>query len=125
GSQAQYLRNAEDGMGWLSTADAGLDTVTSQLHRARDLATQAASTGSMTDAGRTAIVEELQQIRQSLIGAANSTYVDRPVFGGSTIATAVYNPDGSPVDPGSAAAVMRTVGDGVRVRVNIDAETAF
>ncbi|MFC7504870.1 hypothetical protein ACFQRR_22655, partial [Nocardioides sp. GCM10030258] len=40
--QAQYTRNAQDGIGWLTQIDTALDSATSTVRRARDLALQGA-----------------------------------------------------------------------------------
>jgi len=43
--QAQYSRNAQDGLGWLTQVDSALDSVTTTVKRARDLALQGANAG--------------------------------------------------------------------------------
>ena len=52
--QAQYARNADDGIGWLTQADSTLDSVTSAITKARDLALAGANTGAMGDTAREA-----------------------------------------------------------------------
>jgi flagellar hook-associated protein 3 FlgL len=121
----QHMRNATDGMGWLGTIDNTLSTMSSQLTRARDLAIQGASSGSVNMPGaREALASEVRNIRQSLISAANTTYLDRPVFGGTTNKEAAYT--GGAVfqgDPGTT--VARTIGDGPPIRVDITGPEVF
>lgn len=124
-NQNQYVRNAEDGLGWLSQLDSGLSTVMSQLQRGRDLATQGANTGVSNPASREALAVELRQLRASLIANANTSYLDRPVFGGASAATTAYNPDGTLTAPGSEAPVLRVIGDNIRVPVNMNAVDVF
>jgi flagellin-like hook-associated protein FlgL len=84
----QYGRNVSDGMGWLSTADSTLTSISSQVHRARDLILQGKSSGSYgTPQAREAVAMEIDNIRQAVLGQANTTYIDRPIFGGTTCRT--------------------------------------
>ncbi len=68
----QYRRNADDGIGWLSTADTALQSSVTQLRRARDLTVQSGS-GAMSAAGREAIATEIDGIRDGLLSLANTT----------------------------------------------------
>jgi flagellar hook-associated protein 3 FlgL len=123
--QQQYARNAEDGLGWLNTIDSSLQGAGDQLRRARDLALQGVN-GTTSAAGREALAAEVDQIRSGLLATANTTYLGRPVFGGTTAGTvafgatagvATYAGDGNPVN--------RTVADGVAVDVQLDGRQAF
>ncbi|QWC84745.1 hypothetical protein KLP28_14435 [Nocardioidaceae bacterium] len=117
--QAQFERNASDGLGWLAQTDSTLQSMTSQLQRAHQLAIAGANTGGLSVAGREAIATELEVLRSSLIATANQTYLDRPVLGGTTAGGVAVNPDGSVA--GDSGAVVRTIGEGIKVRVNLDA----
>lgn len=123
--QQQYARNAEDGLGWLTTIDATLQSTNHQLRRARDLALQGANAATGPQA-RVALAIEVEQLRDSLVAAANTTYLDRPVFGGTTAGSVAYD------DSGPAAAfvadtnpVRRTVADGVTIDVQLAGPAAF
>ena len=122
-SDAQYARNAQDGLGYMGTIDSTMTSMLDQSNRARDLLVQAASTGGVSADGRAAIASELSQIRESLISQANTQYLGRPVFGGTTGSPVAYNAAGTFV--GDANDVNRTVGDGVSVKVNVSGPTAF
>lgn len=119
---AQYLRNAEDGLGWLNQIDQTLSSSIFQVRRARYLALQGVNGATGTQA-REALATEVDQIREGLIAAANTTYLDRPVFGGVTAGDRAYNEDGTYA--GTAGAVQRTVADGVTVQVNAAADAVF
>ena len=120
----QYGRNADDGMAWLGTIDSALTGAMDQVHRVRDLVIQGMSSGAAGSAdGREAIAVEVDNIRASLIGVANTKYLDRPVFGGNTAGTAAYSDDGSYI--GDDGAVMRSVGDNTKVKVNATGAEAF
>ncbi|MBT8228030.1 MAG: flagellar hook protein [Dactylosporangium sp.] len=123
GRQQQHSRNADDGLGWLTVADSTLATVVGQVNRVRDLTLQAMNTGSYgPDAGE-AIVLEVVDIRRSLIGLANATYLDRPVFGGTTTGPVAFAADGSYA--GDAGSVIRAIADNTQVRVDVGGEETF
>jgi flagellar hook-associated protein 3 FlgL len=129
----QYNRNASDGNGWLTTVDTTLTSVNDLLSRARDLVVQAASTGSGDANSQQAIATELTQIRASVLQMANSSYLGRPIFGGTTAGSSAFQsgststiggqPDISYV--GDAGTVQRRIADGSTVRVDADASAAF
>ncbi|MFN8196543.1 MAG: flagellar hook-associated protein FlgL [Nocardioidaceae bacterium] len=121
--QQQYARNAADGSAWLNTADQALQNATDQVRRARDLALQGANSGSMSAQGREALAAEVDQLRQGLISTANTTYLDRPIFGGVTSGTKAYDATGAYI--GVDAPVVRAVANGVKVRVDVAGQTAF
>ncbi|RLV48795.1 flagellar hook-associated protein 3 [Nocardioides mangrovicus] len=118
----QYQTNATDGLAWLGEIDTTLGSVTDQLRTARDLAVQGNS-GSIDQTGRDALATQVDQVKASILSAANTTYLDRPVFGGTTSGTTAYDSTGAYT--GTSGSVSRTVGDSTRVRVDADAQTTF
>ena len=123
----QYQRNAQDGLGWLGTADTALQSGVAILHRLQVLVTQAASTGINNQSSRDAIATEVKSLKQQMLSVANTTYQDRPIFGGTTSKAAAYVADANGVVTyqGDTGTVMRTVGQNSQVKVNIDASQAF
>lgn len=119
----QWSRNAQDGLGWLGTIDNTLTGALPQISRARDLTVQGLNAGAMGQDARDALAKEVSGLRESLIGTANTTYLGRPVFGGTTGGTAAYASDGTYVGTGDA--VLRTAGDGDPVRVDVTGPEAF
>ncbi len=119
----QYARNAQDGMGWLGMTDSTLSSMTDQLRRARELTLQGANTGAQGAAAREALAIEVEQIRDGLLQMSNTRYLGRPIFGGITAGDRAF--DATATYVGTTGAVNRTVGDGVRVRVNVDADAVF
>ncbi len=116
--QKQYARNANDAVAWLNQIDATLSSMTDQVRRGRDLALRGANEGSVGPQAREALAIEVDQIRAGLLQTANATYLGRPVFGGITAGSQAYDQDGAYV--GEPGAVMRTVGDGVKIRVDVE-----
>ena len=121
--QQQYARNGQDGQGWLGTIDATLQSMVSQVTRARDLALQGANAATSGQTARDAMAAEIDQIREGMISGSNTQFLDRPVFGGATAGAIAYDSNGQYV--GQPATVNRTVADGVRVQVNVNGEDVF
>ena len=121
--QKQYIRNSEDGIGWLSQIDTTLTSALGQIRRARELGMEGANATSMGTQAREALAVEIDQIRDGLINAANATYLGRPVFGGVVNGERAYAPDGTFV--GTPGEVSRTVARGIKVPVNVDGPDAF
>jgi flagellar hook-associated protein 3 FlgL len=120
----QYGRNADDGLGWLGTVDSTLSGGVELLHAARDLVVQGLSPGSAGTAQTAlALADQVDGIRRTMLDIGNTTYLGRPVFGGTTSGRLAYDPTGAYV--GDAGRVLRTVGDGVQVRVDSAGPAVF
>jgi flagellar hook-associated protein 3 FlgL len=123
-AQEQYSRNAEDGLGWLGIIDSTLGNATTQVQRARDLTLQGISAGSASSPeAQLALATEIDGIRSSLIGSANTTYLGRPVFGGTMSGPLAYDPNGN--YQGDNGTVMRSVAPGVTVQVDASGPGTF
>ncbi len=120
---AQYDRNSGDGKTWLGTIDGTLQSMLTGVNRARDIVVQGSSTGAMSVTDRQALATEINGLRQSLLGDANTSLLGRPVFGGTTSGTAAYDATGAYV--GDSNVVTRTVGQGQKVRVDLTGPEAF
>jgi flagellar hook-associated protein 3 FlgL len=120
----QFSRNSDDGMGWLSMADTALTGSSTQLNRARELVLTGLSSGTAgSPEAREAIALEVENLRNAMLGLANITYLDRPVFGGTTAENVAYDDSGTYM--GDGGEVNRTVGANATVRVDTDGITAF
>lgn len=122
-SYEQYSRNANDGLGWLSAVESSLSESATLVNRARELTLQGLNSGVGSSTSREALKLEIDSIKEALIGQANSKYLDRPIFGGTTTASAAYTAAGT--YQGDAGAVVRTVGANAKVRVDASAQAAF
>jgi flagellar hook-associated protein 3 FlgL len=121
--QDQWARNANDGVGWLGTLDTALTSANSTLRRVRDLVVQGLSSGTNSAQSLQALATEVSSLKDTLIADANTNYLGRPVFGGTTAATAAYSSSGT--FQGDSVAVSRTIGAGNNVRVDVDGRDAF
>jgi flagellar hook-associated protein 3 FlgL len=122
GRNTQISRNLDDASSWLGTADNAMTSVVDQLERVRTLTVQARSASSDPTA-REAIANEIDTLRQSIIGLANSRYNDRAVFAGNASGGVAYTAAG--VYQGVSASVERTIAPGVRVQVNVNGDEVF
>ncbi|GAB3216265.1 flagellin [Kineococcus gypseus] len=82
----QAARNAQDGVNVAQTADGALSTATSILQRMRDLAVQAANSGSQDSDAQAAANTEFQQLSSELDRIARTTS-----FGGQKLLDGNYN----------------------------------
>jgi flagellar hook-associated protein 3 FlgL len=123
-AQEQYAANAQDGAAWLGTLDTTLQSVNTGLQRVRDLAVQAGNTGSLGPNERQAIAAEIKTLRGSLTGLANTTYLGRPVFGGTTAGGQAFDP-ATYSYVGDSGTVTRRVDDRTRVAVGADGPAVF
>lgn len=123
----QYGRNADDGVGWLGTIQDKLGDASTSVIRVRDLTVQALSSAN-NDQSRDALAVEIDNIRSTLLGEANSTYMNRPVFGGTTPGSVAYEQDPATGDityAGNASPTTRTVGPNAKVRIETTGPEAF
>jgi flagellar hook-associated protein 3 FlgL len=123
----QWSRNAADGIGWLGTIDQTLSDSLDAVRSARGLVVQGLNTGALSPDARNALAAQVDEIRATVIGLANTNYVDRPVFGGTTSGTKAYDANGVyvgnppppvPPIPGGSAGITRSVGADSAVRVD-------
>src|SRR6185437_5617585 len=120
----QYSRNADDGMAWLNTADTALTSAVEQVNRAKELVLSGMSSGSGgSQDARDAIALEMDNIRESVLNLANTQYLDRPVFGGTTTGQIAYNDDGTYA--GDTGQVLRTVSASAKIRVDTSGDEVF
>jgi flagellar hook-associated protein 3 FlgL len=119
----QYVRSADDGLGWLSTLDGTLTSASTLVQRARSLTLQGLNSGSNSAESRNALATEIDQIKSSMVGYANTTYLDRPVFGGTTTQSKAFDDTGAFI--GNQDSVVRTIGPNSQVRVDADGVAAF
>lgn len=123
-AEERYSRANDDALGWLSTTDGALQASVSTLHRVRELAVKAGS-NTLSAVDREAIATELDELRGSLLSSANTTYLGRPVFAGTSgDGVAFAEAGGSAVATGTGT-VERELARGVKVRVDTPGSEAF
>ncbi|MNK51087.1 Flagellar hook-associated protein 3 [compost metagenome] len=80
--QEQYQENIRDAGTWLKLTDGALDEAYSVMDRARELAVRGANDPNQV-AERTAMAEEVKQLREQLQVISNSEINGRFIFGGT------------------------------------------
>src|SRR5690625_3750299 len=130
---AQYMRNTADGNAWLTTIDDAMGDALTALRRGRDLVVNGASTGTQGPSSRAAIASELRATADQLFETANTSYLGRSVFAGTSTSSAfelVRNDDGTVRSykyTGSEAGteVLRRVSDSTEIRVDSRGDQVF
>jgi len=118
----QLDRNASDGLARLGTTDNALQDGLSTLRSVRD-AVVSGNNAAMSPTDREALAEQVDGLRQSLLATANTTYLNQPIFAGTSSASTAYDPNGT--YQGDTGAVSRTIAPGVSVTVNATGIDAF
>lgn len=122
-SNAQELRNAQDGQAWVQGADNQLQQADGILQEVRNLTVQAASsTDSTTDA---AIAAQIRSLRDQLVSIANAQQGGRGLFAGFASGPAVTQVAGTWTYTGDAGQVQRRVGPQEKVSVNVTGDQVF
>jgi flagellar hook-associated protein 3 FlgL len=119
----QMSRNANDSVGWLDTTDRALQSASSMVIRARQLLLQGQN-GSSGVPEREALAQEVDKLRESMLALANTTYLGRPVFAGTSTSPVAYNAT-TGAFVGNTAPVERSIADNVAVQVNVTGPDAF
>jgi flagellar hook-associated protein 3 FlgL len=118
----QYARNLSDAQGWLGNADNALTSTVTQLQKVNDLVLQA-SNSSLDANARQGIATQIDSIRKSLIGVANTQYAGRPIFAGTAGGDVAYDASGNYV--GVSSTLERNIAPGQRIQVNVNGDSVF
>jgi flagellar hook-associated protein 3 FlgL len=120
----KYSVNADDAVGRLGVVQDNLQSSVELLTVARNLTLEAKSGGQSTAEANKARAAQLEQIKGNLVQFANSKYLDRPVFGGSTPDSAAYDTSGKYVGE-EAGQTLRAIGPNAKVRVDVRGPEVF
>ena len=124
----QYLSNMDQATSWLNTTDASLGSVTDLLHRARELAVQAAN-GTLTPQDMSAIQSEVTQIQQNALDLSHAKYGAYYLFSGTRsdqpgyVQAAPSSVSGAYT--GNSQPILREISPGVSMAVNTDPTSTF
>lgn len=125
-ANAQYSRNADNGVGWLATTDSALSDTKNILDRVRFLTVQGANDGAMSATAKEAIATELDGLKTDLLATANTSFQGRSVFAGSSDAGVAFTPGTPPAFTGiTGSTVQRRIADGTTVKVDTDGAAVF
>ncbi len=125
---AQYARNINDGLAWLTQSEAAFDDATGVLHRVRELAVEGAD-GHLTIEDTRAIAKEVDTMLDQMVTVANANIGDKYIFAGLNNAYPPFKRDGNNPDiinfTGDNEELLREIAPGARFKVNSGAEEIF
>src|SRR3712207_1733759 len=87
----QQANNISDAQSWMNQTDSTLQNMLDVAHRVRNLTVQGLNSGATSTSSATAIAAEVKALRESLLGMANTTVQERPIFGGVTAGSTAYD----------------------------------
>jgi flagellar hook-associated protein 3 FlgL len=117
-STTAYRSSVDESRSWLDATDTALSSVGDIVQRVRELTLKAAN-GSTTPAGRQSIKLEVDQLTEQAKSTLNSAYDGRHLFSGTATDTAPYSAATGDAYQGDSGAVVRQIGPGVSVQVNM------
>jgi flagellar hook-associated protein 3 FlgL len=117
-STSAYRTAVDESRSWLDATDTALESLGGIVQRVRELTLQAAN-GATTPTGRQSIKLEVDQLTEQLKTTLNSAFDGRRLFSGTATDTPPYSAATGDVYQGDAGAVVRQIGPGVSVQVNI------
>ncbi|MBO8130519.1 MAG: flagellar hook-associated protein 3 [Candidatus Marinimicrobia bacterium] len=115
-----FLQNVEDALGWVDNTNSILDNIYSNVIRLKGIAIQGADK-SLNDLERKTLSEQVEAIIDNVVSAANSTYLGKYVFAGtSTKGEKPFTYDGNQVIyNGNEGKIYRRVADNYSIVLNV------
>jgi flagellar hook-associated protein 3 FlgL len=114
----QLQKNVDDALSWQGVTEVALSRITDVAQRARELLVQGASDSNGPNE-RQSIAKEIDQLIETAKTEANGQYAGRYIFAGTTTTTRPYNVGGGDAYSGDNGNIVRTIGPGVSVPVNV------
>lgn len=119
----QRVRTTESTRDRLALADTALVGASDIMIRAKELAVRASNSGVSDTESRAALAAEMRSLREELLGTANTEYLGRPIFSGTTAGPAYDATSGAYL--GDGVIETRTVSEGVQIAANVTGEQVF
>jgi flagellar hook-associated protein 3 FlgL len=118
-----YGTAVDESRSWLDATDSALSSINDIVQTARELTVQAAN-GATTPAARQSIKVQLDALTEQLKTTLNGAYDGRYIFSGTATDTPPYDLTSATPDAyqGDANPVVRQIGPGVSVQVNVTAD---
>jgi flagellar hook-associated protein 3 FlgL len=108
----------DESKSWLDASDAALSSLNDIVQHVRELTVQAAN-GATSDAGRQAIKAQIDQLTEEAKTTLNGAFDGRYLFSGQATGTPPYSAATGDAYQGDANPILRQVGPGVTVQVNV------
>jgi flagellar hook-associated protein 3 FlgL len=118
-----YSTAVDESRSWLDATDSALSSINDIVQTARELTVQAAN-GATTPAARQSIKVQLDALTEQLKTTLNGAYDGRYIFSGTATDTPPYDVTSATPDAyqGDSNPVVRQIGPGVSVQVNVTAD---
>ena len=114
----QLQKNVDDALAWQGVTEVALSRLTDVVQRARELLVQGASDSNSTSE-REAIAKEIDQLIETAKTEGNGQYAGRFIFAGTATTTRPYTTGGVDAYAGDGGNIVRTIGPGVSIGVNV------
>jgi len=114
----QLKKNVDDALSWQGVTEVALARITDVVQRSRELLVRGAS-DSYSPEQREAIAKEIDQLIETAKTEANGNYGGRYIFSGTDTGDKPYNIGGTDAYNGDAGNIVRTIGPGVSIAVNV------
>ena len=121
---SSFDRSGTDAKGWLDATDGTLQSMSSLLTRLRGLAISVTN-GGLSGDGRTAIAEEVRQLRSELRDLGQTQHLGRSLFGGFGDDALETADDGTVSWSGDDGVVKRQISPTVVIDININGRQLF
>lgn len=118
----QYKANVDDGLGWVTATETALARITDTVQRARELLVQGGN-DSNGQVAREGIAAEIEALTEAVKQEADVTYDGRYIFAGTETETRPYELGTADEYAGNGGQIMRAIGAGVALPVNVDIQT--
>jgi flagellar hook-associated protein 3 FlgL len=119
--QEQYLTNIDDADGRLNTAGAALQDLVSSINRVKNLVVNINDSG-LGSPSRSAIAAEIAEVRNSVIDSYNTTWHNRPVFGGTVQGSKAIDSNGDYI--GNEKQLVARIDRDVTIRTDVSGTAA-
>ncbi|MGP1910043.1 flagellar hook-associated protein FlgL [Metabacillus sp. JX24] len=122
----QYQRNISEAYQWMENSEAGIEQGTQVLQRVRELVVQATN-GTNSPEDLKAIGAEIKQLKEDLVGSANSQVAGNYIFNGTETkkAPVTLNADGTVTVLVDKSPFEVEVSKGVSLKANINSDNVF
>ncbi|MEP7369844.1 MAG: flagellar hook-associated protein FlgL [Dermatophilaceae bacterium] len=117
GANEQLGRNVEDGLNTLGAADTTFTSMSALVLKIRQLVVSGLNSTN-GPAEREAMATEIDQLKDGLIGLANTQYLGRPIFAGTQDVTAAYDATTGQY-LGNNSAVQRSVSTDSKAKLDV------
>lgn len=113
----QYLRNIDQAIGRLTVTDNALTQLSDRLRNVRELIITARN-GALGSDSLSGVAANVTAVREEILDLYNTTYLDRPIFGGTVLGLTTVDSTG--VYVGDGRAVETRIATDAVVRVDVD-----